>query len=250
MGLFDIFKKKAKEDKTYIHAVSHAACGPWHQYDVLLNIPIYGWEYMLNWADYMVSSDMKQIDQVTVSGIGTEDKNITSEFDADKGIKAMPTVADEYAMFGLAGVSNMTRGPIKIVWFNQTKMLRFFVTTRNDEFILKYTDTMVGRTFGTDKQMRLLADGIKVEDMILAASGASLKNISDIPPVKEEDPAGYDAYLKKLAARLTFEDKRKILSLIESGDKLMAIKICREGSGAGLKYAKDMVEDASTYITL
>ena len=42
-GLFDIFKKKAKEDKTYIHAASHAACGPWHQYDVLLNIPIYGY---------------------------------------------------------------------------------------------------------------------------------------------------------------------------------------------------------------
>ena len=157
----------------------------------------------------------------------------------------MPTVADEYAMFGLAGISNMTRGPIKIVWFNQTKMLRFFVATRNDDFILKYTDTMVGRTFGTDKQMRLLAKNIKVENMILAASGAS-----DIPPVKEEDPAGYDEYLKKLASRLTFEDKRKILSLIESGDKLGAIKLCRESSGAGLKYARDMVESASSYITL
>ena len=250
MGLFDIFKKKGNEDKTYIRAASHVACGPWHQYDVLLNVPIYGWEYILNWAEYMVSSDMKQIDQVTVAGIGTEDKNITPEFDSDKGIKAMPTVADEYAMFGLAGISNMTRGPIKIVWFNQTKMLRFFVATRNADFILKYTDTMVGRTFGTDKQMRLLAKNIKVENMILAASGASLKNISDIPPVKEEDPAGYDEYLKKLASRLTFEDKRKILSLIESGDKLGAIKLCRESSGAGLKYARDMVESASSYITL
>ena len=98
--------------------------------------------------------------------------------------------------------------------------------------------------------MRLLAPDIKVEDMLLSASGTSLKNISDMPPVKEEDPQGYDEYLKKMAARLTFEDKRKILSLIASGDKIAAIKVCREGSGAGLKYARDLVEEASTYITL
>jgi len=241
MGLFDLFKKKEKtEVKTNIHAVSHVKCGPWHQYDVLLSTTIFGWEYILKWADYMVASDMKQVDQVSVSEPGTGDINITGEFEFEQSIKNMPTVMTEYSSLGLAGISNMSRGPIKIVWYNQTKMLRFFITTRNDEFILKYVDTMVERTFGTRDQMKLYAKDIKVEDLILAATGELVKQNSKTN----------DEYLKQIAAKLSDEDKAKIISYMEEGKPLLAIKLCKDSTGEGLKYVKDLIDNYTKYIAL
>lgn len=179
MSLRDLFGKKAKfEEGTYIHAVSHVKCGVWHQYDILLNTTIYGWEYMLGWADYMAASDMKQMDRVTISELGKGDIDITDEFVSQSSIPNMPSVRDEHSSLGIAGTSNMARGPVKIVWFNQTRMLRIFTAVRNDVFILKYVDTMVARTFGTKDQMRLLATDVRVEDLILAASGEFVRQTS------------------------------------------------------------------------
>lgn len=254
MGLFDLFKKKEKSEvKTNINAVSHVKCGVWHQYDILLSGTIYGWEYILNWADYMAASDMKQIDLVSLADPGSGDINITGEFEQYLSIKNMPSVMEEHSTLGLAGTGNMSRGPIKIVWFNQTKMLRIFITTRNDEFILKYVDTMVKRNFGTKDQMKLLATDIKVEDLILAASGEFVKQTT----VKKKgsvdisaDPEKYDAYLKKAASRITIDDKKKIISLIESDQKILAVKICKETTGEGLKAAKDLIDNYERYITV
>ena len=105
MGIFDLFKKKSEaEVKSNIHAVSHVKCGPWHQYDVLLSTTIFGWEYILKWADYVAASDMEQIDQVSVGDI-----NVTDEFISVQSVAGMPSVAKEYSSLGLAGISNMNR---------------------------------------------------------------------------------------------------------------------------------------------
>ena len=57
-----------------------------------------------------------------------------------------------------------------------------------------------------------------------------------------DDPQLYAAYLKQEAAKLSAEQKSQLLMLIEAGDKLNAIKYCREWTGIGLKMAKDIVD--------
>lgn len=44
---------------------------------------------------------------------------------------------------------------MKIVWFNQTKILRFFTIIDDDTLIKKYAETVVRRTFGTPDAMKL-----------------------------------------------------------------------------------------------
>lgn len=254
MSLLDLFRKKDKdESKTYIHAVSHVQCGVWHQYDILLKTTIYGWEYMLNWADYMAGSDMKQMDRVTISEAGKGDIDITGEFMAGQRIPELPSVREEHASLGIAGTSNMARGPVKIVWFNQTRMLRIFTATRNDDFILKYVDTMVARSFGTKDQMKLLAKDVRVEDLMLAASGEFVRQTSGskkpASPDMSADTEDLDTHLKRAASKMTAADKKRILALIEDGQQIMAIKVCRESTGEGLKYAKELVDNYRRYLT-
>ena len=251
MGLLDLFKKKNGKaaNETYIDTVRHIECGPWHQYDILLTTTIYGWEYMLGWADYVAGADMRPVDRVTVADIGKEEINVTDDYNNVKSIKGMECAAYERGSLGVAGTSDVLRGTlVKIVWLNQTRMLRIFVPFRNDELILKYVDTIVHRSFGKIDQMKLLATDIKVEDMLLASSdkGGKAEDIEDIM----SDPVKYDAYLNKIASGIRLDDKRKILSLIEEGNIIMAVKVCREATGAGLKIAKDIVDEHSHYITL
>ena len=95
MALFDLFKKKngGKEthnpqkavslptdeyldDITFIRDIKHFQAGPWHQYDVLLAARGYGWDMMIDWADYMSVSDLGHISQVTTGYMGTQEKDI------------------------------------------------------------------------------------------------------------------------------------------------------------------------------
>ena len=251
MGLFDLFKKKETggSGKTYIDSVRHIECGPWHQYDILLTTTIYGWEYMLGWADYVAGIDMRPVDRVTVADIGKEEINVTDDYSEVKSIKRMSCAANERGSLGVAGTSDVLRGTlVKIVWLNQTRMLRIFVPFRNDELILKYVDTIVHRSFGKIDQMKLFATDIKVEDMLLASgdNGGREENLEDII----SDPVKYDSYLNKIASGIRIDDKRKILSHIEEGNIIMAVKLCREVTGAGLKAAKDIVDEHTHYLTL
>ena len=56
------------------------------------------------------------------------------------------------------------------------------------------------------------------------------------------DPAAYTAYLKREAAKLSAEQRRELVKIIESGYMMPAIKQCREWTGLGLKEARDMVD--------
>ena len=99
MALFDLFRKKntGKEtrnpqevaslptdeyldDMTFIRDIKHIQAGSWHQYDVLLAARGYGWDMMIDWADYMSVSDLEHISQVTTGYMGTQEKDITESY--------------------------------------------------------------------------------------------------------------------------------------------------------------------------
>ena len=54
--------------------------------------------------------------------------------------------------------------------------------------------------------------------------------------------------LLKFAERISFEDRQRIISLVEMDRKIEAVKECRELTGAGLKDAKDIVDNYQKYL--
>ena len=58
-------------------------------------------------------------------------------------------------MLSIAGISAVLRAPVKVVWFNQTRMLRIFTMVDDRQLMSCYVETMVRRTFGTPQAMKL-----------------------------------------------------------------------------------------------
>ena len=175
MGLFDIFKKKAPappntsvsntakiskeeylDDITFIREMKHISAGPWHQYDVLLAARGYGWDMMKDWADYMTDADLEHISQVTTGSLGTQEKDITKSYTDNGGkCKNAPELETEMGILSVAGISRTLKAPMKIVWINQTRVLRFFTLIDNELLVKKYVETMIRRTFGKENAMKL-----------------------------------------------------------------------------------------------
>lgn len=181
MGLFDFLKKKSVkeerpeiqpekpetqpekcaaeeylDDVTFIQAMKHIPVGPWHQYDVLLAARGYGWDAMINWADYMADADLEHISQVTAGEMGTQEKNITESYHNSRSkCSETPELKTEMGILSVAGISRTLDAPVKIVWFNQTRALRFFTIIDDEMLIRKYAETAVRRTFGTENAMKL-----------------------------------------------------------------------------------------------
>lgn len=64
----------------------------------------------------------------------------------------------ENGVLSIAGISTTLKVPIKIVWFNQTKILRFFTLIDDELLIKKYAETVIRRTFRTQDAMKLGKD--------------------------------------------------------------------------------------------
>ena len=174
MGLFDFMKKKTAaqpkksepvtpvkpagdllDDITFIKDMRHIPAGAWHQYDILLDARGYGWDMMKDWADYMAASDLEGISEVTTGSLGADDRNITQSYLAHEGkCRATPELETENGVLSLAGRSKTLGAPMKIVWFNQTRALRFFTLVDDELRIKKYAETVVRRTFGTENAMK------------------------------------------------------------------------------------------------
>lgn len=169
MGLFDFFKNKASvtqnnsvsetnylDDITFINELKHIPAGPWHQYDVLLAARGYGWDMMKDWADYMTDADLEHISQVTTGSLGIQEKDITKSYTSKGGkCKSTPELDVEMGFLSVAGISKILHAPMKIVWINQTRVLRFFTLVDDELLVKKYIETMVRRTFGTENAMKL-----------------------------------------------------------------------------------------------
>ena len=66
---------------------------------------------------------------------------------------------------------------------------------------------------------------------------------------KKEAVASVDEEaLKRFVALISETDKARIIAMAEEGRKIEAINECREITGAGLKDAKDMVDDYQKYL--
>lgn len=175
MGIFDLFKKKDSsknkiksstetanlkeeyiDDITYIRAISHVCSGPWNQYDILLASKGYGWEYMINWADYMATADLENISQVTTGNLASEEIEITKAYKSNNNkCLSLPELETENGVLSIAGISKTLGAPMKIVWINQTNTLRLFTIIDDETLIRKYVETLVRRTFGTKNEMKL-----------------------------------------------------------------------------------------------
>ena len=144
------------DDLTYIKDMKHMQNGPWHQYDILIDARGYGWSTMIDWAEYVRTADINDVQQVTTSTIaGGRDVDVTSEYKEAGSVKAMKSLSAEQGVLSIAGMSKVLRAPMKILWFNQTQVLRFF-TPLNDELqVKKYAETVIRRTFGTSNEMKL-----------------------------------------------------------------------------------------------
>lgn len=174
MGLLDRFKKSAKsttnqsdskvsqpveseylDDVTYIREIKHTTLEPWHQYDVLLAARGYGWNTMKSWANYVGEADLESISEVTAGHLGIEEEDITHSFKHNGSkFETTPELEVEMGVLSIAGISKTLGAPVKIVWVNQTQILRIFTTIDNDALMEKYVETTIRQTFGTSEAMK------------------------------------------------------------------------------------------------
>lgn len=144
------------DDLAYIKEIKHISSSPWHQYDILLASQNYGWNTMINWADYMSEADLQDISQVTTGAMGVPEIDISESFINSNG-KCMltPELKEESSVLSIAGISKILQAPLKIVWYNQTRVLRLFTIIDDELLMRKYVETLIRRTFGTHDAMKL-----------------------------------------------------------------------------------------------
>ena len=146
------------DDVSYIAKTHHIPAGAWHQYDFLLAAQGYGWAYMVSQADYMAAADLANIGTITVAEIANApEAELIDQYHAHGDrIAEIPALQAEKGVLAIGGMSRVFRGsPVKIVWFNQTKLLRIFTTFDNEDLLLRYAETAIRRTFGTPDAMKL-----------------------------------------------------------------------------------------------
>ncbi|MBE7050059.1 MAG: hypothetical protein E7394_04730 [Ruminococcaceae bacterium] len=140
--------KRAQKNVPIIESIEHTHIGPWHQYDILLSIVGYGWDDMIEWADYVAGADLENVTQVTVSSLGEQETDITKSYlENDCKCSKMPELNIEKGVLSIAGNSLNLKSPVKIVWINQTRVLRIFSIIDNEIFIIKYIADIIKRSF-------------------------------------------------------------------------------------------------------
>ena len=229
MGLFDVLKKKNKVDDT----IKHFKCGPWEQYDVLMNTG-FSWQMIVDLANYMASTDIGNIDQVTLSELdGSEDKDQTYEFAFHGTVRQMPSLKNEHAALGLAGVSKTLNSQTKIVWFNQTRVIRIFTKVDDQNAIRIYADNILKKNFGAADEKKQCAPSPQLQ--------AAMKKQNEEFEAFRADTDKYYEHLRNEWDKFSDDDKKAIEDLIAAGNTKEAIKQCHLRTRMGLMPAKDLV---------
>ena len=58
-------------------------------------------------------------------------------------------------MLGIGGMSKALGGmPLKIVWINQTNLIRIMTPADDVEFMIRYMETVIRRSFGTVEALK------------------------------------------------------------------------------------------------
>ena len=232
MGFFDAFKKKSSQSKEE-GTIKHFKCGPWEQYDVLMNVN-FSWQMIVDLANYMASTDISNIEQVSLSELdGGEDKDQTYEFAFHGTVRQMPSLANEHAALGLAGVSRTLNAKTKIVWFNQTRIIRVFTTVNDQAAIRDYADRILNKDFGTADEKKQCAPSPELQ--------AAMKKQQEKNEAFRADTDRYHEHLRNEWDKFSDEDRKAIMELIEAGNTNEAIKQCHLRTKMGLMPAKDLV---------
>ena len=117
------------DDVSYIQEIKHlhGAVGIafWKQYDVLLAAQHYGWETMVDWAAYMESADIDKIDSIAVADLNDDTGiELAHVYNLNKvGLKKFERLVEENGILSIAGHSHTLNDSVKIVWYNQTRVL-------------------------------------------------------------------------------------------------------------------------------
>lgn len=144
------------DDLSFIQKMHHIH-GTWDQYDILLAARGYGWDMMVDWAAYMEEADLDAVSTITVAEMANmpETELINEYRKSESGLKSFNLLAYERGMLAIGGISRTLKAPMKIVWFNQTRVLRFFTPIDDEVLLTKYIETVIRRTFGTKDAMKL-----------------------------------------------------------------------------------------------
>lgn len=137
------------DDKPFVKKIEHTPLSPWHMYDILIDARGYGWDTMRDWADYVIGADLENVSEVTTGSIGLEPTDITESFSQNcEKCTQTPELDIEHGMLSVAGISKALNAPMKIVWTNQTRVLRFFTLIDNEALVSQYAEILIRRTFG------------------------------------------------------------------------------------------------------
>ena len=149
------------DDVSYIQEMKHlygnVGIASWQQYDILLATQPYGWDTMVEWAAYMESADIDKIDSIIVGDLNVDNGiELAHVYNQNKvGLKNYERLKEECGMLSIAGHSRTLNDSIKIVWTNQTRVLRLFTHINDETLITKYVETVIRRTFCTKDAMKL-----------------------------------------------------------------------------------------------
>lgn len=148
------------DDTSYIQEMKHLSVKVgfvlWQQYDFLLATHPYFWEYMVDWADYMETADFDSLESLQIGALCENDLELAHVYNQNKvGLKNFERLKEEMGSLSIAGHSRTLNDSVKIVWFNQTRVLRVFTLINDETLITKYVETLIRRTFGTPDSMKL-----------------------------------------------------------------------------------------------
>lgn len=174
VGIFYIGKRNAKtkaktvnemeamlDDVSYIQEMKHLHGNVenmvWQQYDILLAAQHYDWYTMVDWASYMESADINNIESVVVAdSANATGIELAHEYNQNKmGLKNFENIKEERGRLSIYGHSRTLNSSVQIVWFNQTRVLRIITQINDEMLITKYVETLIRRTFGTKDAMKL-----------------------------------------------------------------------------------------------
>ena len=149
------------DDVSYIQEMQHLSGKVglllWQQYDILLAAQQYCWETMVDYVAYLETADLDKIDSIQVADLAGEPTvELVHVYNQSKGgLKNFEQLKEEKGTLSIAGHSRTLNDSVKIVWFNQTRVLRVFTLINNETLVKKYVETLIRRTFGTPDAMKL-----------------------------------------------------------------------------------------------
>ena len=144
------------DDISYIREMKHIHRA-WQLYEVLLATRGYGWDYMVDLAAYMESADFDPVSTLTVAQMANmPETELINDYRQWGGtLIEYDKLSFERGQLAIGGISRVLKAPVKIVWFNQTRVLRFFTPINDEQLLTRYIETVIRRTFGTDDAMKL-----------------------------------------------------------------------------------------------